>query len=172
MKAFLFGFVIAIAGVIFGAYLFLVTGQMPVATNAPPLPLEKWAAQVALRAALRGQESVISPVGANEESFLAGAKIYLQYCSVCHGQLNAPATYIAKGLFPKPPQLLETDDQVTDDPIGKIYWKVKNGIRLTGMPGFVGNLTEKEMWQVSEMLLHANQLPASVQKVLAGPERK
>lgn len=58
-------------------------------------------------------------------------------CAVCHGSSGGHPSFIAKGLFPKPPQLLEIDDQITADPVGEAYWKVKNGIRLTGMPGFV-----------------------------------
>lgn len=45
-------------------------------------------------------------------------------------------------------------------------WKVKNGIRLTGMPGFEGSLSEDELWQVSLLLLKAEQLPDSVKAAL------
>jgi mono/diheme cytochrome c family protein len=55
---------------------------------------------------------------------------------------------------------------VTDDQVGETYWKAKNGIRLTGMPGYGETLTEDQLWQVSLLLQHANELPASVQSVL------
>ena len=32
--------------------------------------------------------------------------------------------------------------------MGVTYWKVKNGIRLTGMPSFQKALTEQQMWRV------------------------
>jgi mono/diheme cytochrome c family protein len=51
-------------------------------------------------------------------------------------------------MFPKPPQLMKGKG-VTDDPVGETYWKVKNGIRLTGMPGFGASMTDQQMWQVS-----------------------
>ena len=69
-------------------------------------------------------------------------------------------------MFPHPPQLLPPKKGVTDDPVGEIYWKVKNGIRLTGMPGYVDSLTDAELWQVSLVLLHAKQLPPSAASVL------
>jgi len=65
-------------------------------------------------------------------------------------------------MFPKAPQLLEKDDMVTDDPVGESFWKVKNGIRLSGMPGFRDSLNETQMWQVAALLAKADQLPAEV----------
>jgi thiosulfate dehydrogenase len=71
-------------------------------------------------------------------------------------------------MFPKPPQLFEGHG-VTDDPAGETYWKAKNGIRLTGMPGFGASLSEQQLWQVSLLLAHADKLPSSAQKVLNSP---
>src|SRR5262245_53619158 len=51
-------------------------------------------------------------------------------------------------MFPKPPHLFRGKG-VTDDEPGETYWKVANGIRLTGMPAFKNSLSETEMWQVS-----------------------
>jgi hypothetical protein len=50
--------------------------------------------------------------------------------------------------------------------VGETYWKVKNGIRLTGMPGYGASLSDSELWQVSLLLLHADKLPDSVQAAL------
>ena len=38
---------------------------------------------------------------------------------------------------------------VSDDEPGETYWKVANGIRLSGMPAYTHILTETQMWQVS-----------------------
>ena len=77
----------------------------------------------------------------------------------CRGFPDQPASNAAKGMFPLPPQLLSHDEMVTDDPVGATYWKVSNGIRLTGMPGFNDMLTPTQIWQVSQMLAHADKLP-------------
>jgi hypothetical protein len=55
---------------------------------------------------------------------------------------------------------------VTDDPASETYWKAANGIRLSGMPSFKTKLSDTQLWQVSELLAHANQIPESVKKVL------
>jgi mono/diheme cytochrome c family protein len=54
--------------------------------------------------------------------------------------------------------------------VGETFWKVQNGIRLTGMPGFKGSLSEKEMWQVSQLVALADKLPESAKSELSGKE--
>jgi len=135
---------------------------MPVATKGNPLPLERFLAKSALHAAMRGEVDRKATISADESHLHAGAKIYSVHCAVCHGSPGEQPTAIAKGMFPRPPQLLPPKKGVTDDPEGEIYWKVKNGIRLTGMPGFEESLSEQEMWQVSLFLLNANHLPVGI----------
>ena len=166
MKKLLFGFLLGICVPIAAAFLFIRSGGMPVHTKGPPLPLESYIARTALHAAMDKETGIPSPIPADEPNLLAGARIYQVQCAVCHGQLGQPESAISKGMFPHPPQLLPPKKGVTDDPVGEIYWKVKNGIRLTGMPGYVDDLSDTEMWQVSLMLLHANKLSEPVQQVL------
>jgi mono/diheme cytochrome c family protein len=73
-------------------------------------------------------------------------------------------------MYPHPPKLTEGKG-VTDDEPGESYWKVANGIRLTGMPGFRPALSETQMWQVSLLVANADKLPKTVQDSLALPLR-
>ena len=166
MKKILIGVVIGICVPFVAGCLFVLLGGMPMATKGNPLPMEKFIARMALNAAMAKEADQPSPLPADEPNLLAGARVYQVQCAVCHGQLGQPESAISKGMFPHPPQLLPPKKGVTDDPVGEIYWKVKNGIRLTGMPGYIGNLTDSEMWQVSLLMLHADKLPAPVQQVL------
>jgi mono/diheme cytochrome c family protein len=166
MKKFVLGLLIGICLPLAGAYFFIASGRMPVATKGNPLPLEKFLARKALHAAMDPEAKKPSPLPADELNLLAGARIYLAQCGICHGRLGRPASAIAAGLFPPAPQLLPPKKGVTDDPVGATYWKVRNGIRLTGMPGFVGSLSDPELWQVSMLLAKADKLPASVQQAL------
>jgi thiosulfate dehydrogenase len=167
MKKFLTGMLIGVLLVLVAGFLFMTRGGMPVATRGSPLPLERFMAGRALHFATAKAEGEPSPLPADEANLLAGAKAYQNNCAVCHG-LRDPAsrTAIAKGMYPPPPQLLQPDQGVTDDPVGETHWKVKNGIRLTGMPGFDGSLSPDEMWQVSLLLSKADQLPPAVQQAL------
>jgi thiosulfate dehydrogenase len=166
MKKLFFAFTIGICVPVFAGVLFVYMGGMPVATKGPPLPFERFLARTAIHAAIGDQEDKPSPVTADEIAFQSGAKVYMNHCAVCHGTFGGHPTKIAQGLFPKPPQLLDADDQITDDPVGEAYWKVKNGIRLTGMPGFVDSLSDTEIWQVSLLLVNADKLSEAVKQVL------
>jgi mono/diheme cytochrome c family protein len=68
-------------------------------------------------------------------------------------------------MYPHAP-LLFKGKGVTDDPPQESYWKVKNGIRLTGMPTFAGVLDDNQMWQVALLVANADKLPDSAKKVL------
>jgi thiosulfate dehydrogenase len=166
MRAFLAGLVIGIVLVPVAGFLYVWLGYAPVATKAAPLPFERKLAGIALDKRIDKEAPKDSPVQANEENLLAGAKIYIENCAVCHGTAAESENAIAKGMFPHPPPLLHGTG-VTDDPAGETYWKVANGIRLSGMPGFSGSLTEEQMWQVSELMANADKLPQSVKDALA-----
>lgn len=161
---FLAGLVVGVAVVAGAAFLFLTQGGMPVAAHgARPLPLERFLANRALDRATARSAETPSPVPADEPTLLAGAKIYRENCQLCHGTPGETSrSPVALGMFPPPPRLMPPGEGVTDDPVGETYWKVKNGIRLTGMPGFEGALTDTSMWQVSQLLRHAGDLPEPV----------
>jgi len=164
------GFVIGlIVGVLLipgGAYLYFAGGYAPVATSAPPMPFEKMLANKALDARLRKEMPKNVPIEPTEANLMAGAVLYKEQCAVCHGLPGASKTAIAAGMFPHPPQLFQGKG-VTDDEPGETYWKVANGIRLTGMPGFRSTLKDDQLWQVSLVLAKANELPESVKNALA-----
>ena len=122
---------------------------------------------MALDARLQKEMPKTVPIEASEANYLAGARQYLTNCAVCHGLPGKEQTAIARGEFPKPPELLKGKG-VTDDPPGETYWKVANGIRLTGMPGFNRSLSPTEMWQISLLLANADKLPDSVTALLNG----
>ena len=73
--------------------------------------------------------------------------------------------------YPSPPQLFHGKG-VTDDEAGETYWKVSNGIRLTGMPAYRGDVADHDMWAISQMLAGADKLPANVTAVLTQPIRE
>jgi thiosulfate dehydrogenase len=59
---------------------------------------------------------------------------------------------------------------VTDDEAWESYWKVENGIRMTGMPGFKEKLTEPQIWQVSVLVKNADKISPAVKAALLGSE--
>lgn len=166
MKKLLTGILIGITLPFLSAAIFIAMGGMPVATKGRPLPLEHFIASKAIHRAMGGEVDRNSPIPGNEDNLAAGAKIYNQQCAVCHGSPDQPPSAIAKGMFPAPPALVGSTKGVTDDSAGESYWKVKNGIRLTGMPGYQDSLTDTELWQVSLLVQGAHALPPAVKAAL------
>ena len=132
------------------------------------MPFEAMMANKALHARIDKEMPKTVPIAAGEAAYMAGAQVYREHCAVCHGVPGMEQSAIAKGMFPKPPHLF-LGKGVTDDEPGETYWKVANGIRLTGMPGFKQNLSETQMWQVSLLLANANKISDAVKQELQPP---
>jgi thiosulfate dehydrogenase len=162
---FIVGLLLGLALVPFGAYLYFTGGSAPVATTDSDMPFERFFAKKALHARIAKDMPKSVPIQTNEANYLAGAELYKQHCAVCHGLPLTPKTAIAAGMYPAPPLLLEGKG-VTDDPPGESYWKIFNGMRLTGMPGFSKSLSETQMWQLAILLANADKLPSSAKTAL------
>jgi thiosulfate dehydrogenase len=161
LKRFVVGVILGAVAVPLLVYFYFTSGSAPVAASSPAMPFEKVLAHKALNARLDREMPKSIPISGDEAALLAGAQVYREQCSVCHSLPGHADTAIAAGMYPRPPKLLEGKG-VTDDPPAESYWKVANGIRLTGMPGFRQGLSDTQMWQVSLLVAQADKLPKSV----------
>jgi thiosulfate dehydrogenase len=167
---FLLGFVFAFVLLLVGAWVYLKYGNPPVATADKPFPFEAQIVQVPLNARIDNQLQQ-PPFGVSEDVYETGAMAYKLQCASCHGVPGKDVPF-AKNMYPVAPQLWKKHSRgdvvgVSDDEPGETYWKIKNGIRLTGMPAFKGVLSEDQMWDVALLLKHANeQLPDPVTGML------
>lgn len=167
MGKFVLGIMVGFVLVALIGYGYFSLGMAPVATSAAPMPFERTLAKMALHARIDKEMPKTVPITADDAAYTAGAQIYKDHCAVCHGLPGQPQSAIAKGMFPKPPKLMEGTG-VTDDPPGETYWKVSGGIRMTGMPGFDKTLSTTQMWQVSLLCANADKMPAAAKDILAG----
>ncbi len=153
--------------------IWLYFGKVPVAVADPPLPKERLITSVPLNARIARELVKKPPMQPGEDDLVAGAEVYRIQCAACHGYHGKPSQFGAH-MFPDAPPLWEKHRNnsavgVSDDPPGETYWKVANGIRLTGMPSFKNQLTETEMWQVSLLLANADKpLPPAAFEILHG----
>jgi thiosulfate dehydrogenase len=174
MFRFLFGVVLGVLLLPVGAYLWFTRGKPPVAVADAPLPFEGQITNVPLHARIDKEMPAAPAIQANEANFVAGAKIYREQCAFCHG-VSGSDSKVGQHMFPSAPPLWEKHGSesvvgVSDDPPGETYWKVANGIRLSGMPAYKGVLSEEEMWQVSLLLANADKpLPPAALDLLKVP---
>ena len=159
------GFVAAFVVVFVCGWTYLQWGQQPVATADAAFPLEKRIVKVPLRARI-AREMEKQPFAGSEEVYVSGAMVYKENCAQCHGVPGQDVDY-AKWMYPQAPQLFKKHAKgnvvgVSDDEPGETFWKVKNGIRLSGMPSFEHVLSNEDMWDVTLLLKAADQ-PMSTQ---------
>jgi mono/diheme cytochrome c family protein len=167
------GILLGIALVTLWALWWLKYGDVPVAVADPPLPQEQLLTHMPLNARIDREIVKTPPIQADEANLVMGAEVYRDQCVACHGFHGKPSRFGAH-MFPIAPQLWEKHHNnsvvgVSDDPPGETYWKVLNGIRLTGMPAYKGVLPETKIWQVSLLLAHADKpLPPAAVEILRG----
>jgi mono/diheme cytochrome c family protein len=175
MGKFLLGIVIGFILVPAGVLVWLHHGNVPVAVADPPFPQERLITHQALDARIDKEAIKTPPIQADEAAYVAGAQVYRDQCASCHGERNKPSSFGAH-MYPDAPPLWEMHHHgsetmmgVTDDPPGETYWKVANGIRLSGMPSYKQILTDTQMWQVSLLLANADKpLPPAALDILNG----
>jgi hypothetical protein len=169
----LLGVVIGLLLVPVAVLAWLHFGAVPVAVADPPLPQERLVTHVPLNARIDREMVKTPPIQADEGNLVAGAQIYRDQCAACHGFHGKPSSF-GRHMFPDAPPLWQKHRNndvvgVSDDPPGETFWKVANGIRLSGMPSYKEVLTETQMWQVSVLLANADKpLPPGAIEILSG----
>lgn len=156
--------------------VYLRLGHPPVAVADAAFPFEAQIVHLPLNARTARDMPKRAPFAGSEDVYEAGARTYRKQCSSCHG-VPGTDSEIAKHIYPSAPQLWRKHGNssvvgVSDDEAGETYWKVANGIRLTGMPSYDHLLSDEQIWQVSLLLKNADQnLSESVRDILKNPTR-
>jgi thiosulfate dehydrogenase len=173
MFKFLLGLILGFLIIPACAFWYLHLGHPPVAVADKPFPYERDIVRMPLEARIDKEEPASAAISPSPANLTAGAQVYRQQCAACHGLYGRPSDF-ANHMYPRAPQLWAPHHNgvvgVSDDPVGETYWKVANGIRLTGMPSFSKVLNETQMWQVSLLLKQADQpLPPDVMNLIKQP---
>ena len=93
----------------------------------------------------RRARDVQVPVLEGEARVERGFRSYREMCAVCHGRPGGERTPLAKGLNPQAPDLSRSDH---DMPPAELFWVMKNGIRMTGMPAWGRTHSDAELWDL------------------------
>ncbi len=173
LKGFILGIIITFIAIAVVSYAELRTGAIPANADAQPGVLEHFAARTDLRAVLqKDAPKGPNPVPLSDGNLVDGIRLYAVHCMICHGTAadDASASPIAKGEYPKPPQL--ATDGVEEDPEGWTFWKIKHGIRWTGMPSWKDELNDQQIWTLALFLKHMDKMPPAAQAAwrAAGPQ--
>jgi mono/diheme cytochrome c family protein len=100
-----------------------------------------------------------------------GVRIYREHCLRCHGAPGIAPEPFALGMNPVPANLAHTSRERSP---AELYWTVKYGLKMTGMPAWEFRLREGELWDLVAFLKALPQLsPATYRelKPLPSPRR-
>ena len=75
-----------------------------------------------------------------------GEKLFGAECAMCHGLDGAKPTDTGRWMYPRTADLTSLNVQRYSD--AELFWIVKHGIRLSGMPAFGNVEGDQHIWQL------------------------
>jgi mono/diheme cytochrome c family protein len=111
--------------------------------------------------ALRAGEELVNPFGSGtENSIQRGAKVFTNYCAVCHGSDALGLGPVAQRGFPPPPSLLLPHTLQMKD--GQMFHVLTYG--QNNMPSYASQVTPEDRWNV---ITYIRSIQSAAQKKLA-----
>jgi mono/diheme cytochrome c family protein len=147
----------------------LATGRFNVAATAPPDFTDKLAPWVLEKSIERRVGEVGDPVARDPGAVARGLAHYRENCLPCHGAPGVDAAEFPEGMNPSPPGI--DADEVQHGSDAELFWVIKNGIRMSGMPAFGVNHKDEEIRDIVAFVRHVRQLTDAEREALkAAPE--
>lgn len=138
---------LAIIAAIAGA-IYLFGGYYSVAAAEPQFAIVDWALARIRIASVERHGTALPPVPLDDPALVrAGARAFAaRGCVGCHGAPGAEWAKFSEGLSPGPPDLKDVAPVLGPQ---QIFWVVKNGVRMTGMPSFaLAKVDDREIWAI------------------------
>jgi len=131
----------------------LALGAVDMSAARPPGRMERVMASWALNRSLaRHAQEQDNPLKDAPSVLPAAMKHYQANCVLCHGAPRVSAAELADGLNPPAPALDAEATQSRTD--GQLFWVIRNGIRMTGMPAFGPTHDDEEIWHIVAFVRH------------------
>ncbi|HEY3127838.1 MAG TPA: c-type cytochrome [Acidobacteriota bacterium] len=139
------------------AYLLAQFRSHGFSASAKPSRLEEVLARNARKIATpAGAREMKNPHPVTEASMAEAREHFVEHCSVCHGVDGRGATPIGRNLYPKAPDMTDSQTQNLSD--GELFYIISNGVRFTGMPAWGSEDSPESIWELVAFLRHLPQL--------------
>ena len=135
--------------IVVAAAVFFFGGFYNVAATEPDPGVVAWALGHIRDASINRHAVDQPPVSMEDAATIqAGARAYASRgCTSCHGGPGVMWAKFSEGLRPDPPDLKDVAGELTP---AQIFWVVRNGINMTGMPGFsLVEAPDQELWTIA-----------------------
>jgi mono/diheme cytochrome c family protein len=126
-------------------------------------PEEPWVARLLDTAKDRAIEKRVAempppPSLTDPSQVTEGQLDFAEMCVTCHGAPGVPKSEIGMGLNPDAPDL---KDEARDSSPQHLFWVIKNGIKMTGMPAFGLTHSDAKIWSMVAFLKQLPQMDAA-----------
>ncbi len=129
-----------------GGLTVMYAGLFNVATAWEDPALVRWVLNTTReKAVARRAASIEVPSLGDEKQVEEGFRSYREMCAICHTPPGADASPTAQGLNPEPPDLSKHVEHMSE---AELFWVIKNGVRMTGMPAWGPTHDDTELWNV------------------------
>ena len=141
-----------------GAALLLVkSGIYNVGASKPHTKFSFWLThETMIHSVRRHARPISAPRQFSAKQVVAGFCQYEAHCVTCHGAAGVARKQWVSGLEPAPPYLIDIHQQFSRR---ELFWIVKNGIKMTGMPSWKNEMSEAQVWDVVAWLDASPKLP-------------
>ncbi len=142
---------VAVIGAV-GAAVFFLGGFYNVAGTSEDPAIVNWTLVRVRTASIIRHAHDAPPASFNDAANVpAGARKLAEHgCANCHGAPGVNWAKYSEGLHPDPPDL---KDVVNDRTPEQLFWVIKNGINMTGMPSFkLAGAKDEDLWLIVAFL--------------------
>lgn len=130
--------------------LFAWSGFYNVAASRGHFAVTSWFLEIGMRNSVKTHSIGIAAPPLDDENIVRlGAGIYAGGCAMCHGAPGTPPNPLYQRMLPAPPNLMDHVGRWEDK---HLFWIVKHGIKYAGMPGWVSQQRDDEVWSVVAFL--------------------
>ncbi len=146
----------------------IYTGAFNVATSWKDPALMQWALVTTREKSIeRRAKNIVAPPTSGTEQFEGGYNSYREMCALCHALPGEKASPVQIGLNPEPPRLVEAAEHMSS---AELFWVIKNGIRMTGMPAWGATHSDNELWDIVAFIKVMPEMSKAEFSRLAKPE--
>lgn len=152
-----------------GAAAYFFGGYYSVAGTQEDPALVHWALVKVRTASIERHAKDQPPASINDPAAVqAGAKAFAAHgCANCHGAPGVVWQKFSEGMHPEAPDL---KGLVAERTPAQLFWVVKNGINMTGMPAFsLAGATDAEIWAIAAFLKKLPQVSEADYKSWTAP---
>lgn len=118
-----------------------------------------------LRASIRLRASALEPPPDTKTDWRNdGLLLYQAHCVQCHGAPGVAPDHFALGMTPKPTATMEMARSRSKQ---ELFWVIKHGIKMSGMPAWEYRLTDQQMWNLVAFIRESRHLSVADYQRLA-----